>query len=277
METLATLERFVDKYPQIAETGLQYAFLGGTAIRLHQEKHRTEERRPISDFDIVIFNGQGYPVHSCTPENVFESMSLDQRTCLDHVETVDIRGRNYQFMDGDFLTVSKTCVIDIPREKDYFDIKTLQEIGAINPKELKRLLSRTRRVTRNSGLVVKSLMWLLEDTEARKVKLFQSFPWLVNLFDETSDSEEMRERMLEYAGSEEKTGYQVSTVIRSISQMMAYVPESRRKEVLEHALTVARENSYTDFDRIVHQRWLPSLKYASQKQKGKSLVADLLD
>lgn len=80
MESLDTLVRFVERFPQRTGSNLNYVFIGGTAVRLLQEAYaertgnETIPPRPISDFDILVLNGKRYPVQSCTPENVFSTL-----------------------------------------------------------------------------------------------------------------------------------------------------------------------------------------------------------
>ncbi len=60
MESLESLEKFVYNYPQKSNFSLNYAFVGGTSIRLFQEKYPYFPKRKISDFDLIAFNNGKY-------------------------------------------------------------------------------------------------------------------------------------------------------------------------------------------------------------------------
>jgi len=131
MESLGSLARFVDKNPQVVEGILQYAFLGGTAIRLTQEKAQYEEEmRDFSDFDVLVFGDGQYPIHQSSLDNILGSFSVSREDALGCISDVELNGRNYRFMDGNFLTLTKTCVVDCqPREKDYKDVFCLNDLA----------------------------------------------------------------------------------------------------------------------------------------------------
>jgi len=44
METLESLAQFVEKFPQLKREEIKYAFTGGTAVRLHQEKTKLKKK-----------------------------------------------------------------------------------------------------------------------------------------------------------------------------------------------------------------------------------------
>ena len=64
MESLESLAQFVEIYPQVENGSIKYVFTGGTAVRLNQEFAKSEERRQITDFDLLVFGRESYPVHS---------------------------------------------------------------------------------------------------------------------------------------------------------------------------------------------------------------------
>src|SRR3989344_510510 len=119
METLESLAKFTEKYPQKIRDRFQYAFLGGTAIRLHQQQAGSSEYRQISDFDLLVFGEQQYPVHSFTPSSFFDGTPMKRRELFPYVSKITVRDKDYGVMNGAFLALTKTCAIDNPREKDY--------------------------------------------------------------------------------------------------------------------------------------------------------------
>jgi len=113
METLATLADFVESHPQKIGGKLKYFFLGGTAVRLNQEKIDTSIRRNITDFDLLVLDGGQYPGHQCTPESVFEAISLTLEEMPSHVDTVEIDEKPYYFANGESLIGRKVSLLEV--------------------------------------------------------------------------------------------------------------------------------------------------------------------
>jgi len=87
METLESLAQFVEKFPQLKREEIKYAFTGGTAVRLHQEKNQTEEKRFLSDLDILAFEDESYPIHTFMKKDVsfVTSLSLSEVKNMFHL------------------------------------------------------------------------------------------------------------------------------------------------------------------------------------------------
>ena len=197
METLDTLRKFTEKYPQKIEEQLEYSFLGGTAIRLLQEAIGSKEKRPISDFDLLIFKSQGlYPVHNCYTKDVFGVISSNPAELSDYVTSVVIKGKGYFSMNGTFLTLTKTCAMDNPREKDYHDVQFLNSENLIDFNELDSLYNRANRLTNVPQIPIKVLKFILEHKNS---KLFQTFPRLANLISEFDNTEKVTEMLSDYS------------------------------------------------------------------------------
>lgn len=281
METLETLSRFTDKYLQKEGGKLNYVFLGGTAIRLIQEQvNAPGERRVVSDFDLLSFVEKPYPVHSLNPEIIFKLVSLEKGSLMRNVDSTIINGKKYFFMDGAFLTMTKTCAIDTPREKDYNDIKFLYQFKKIDKESLRNLFQKTRTITNNSSIPLETLVWFFEKDlgDANKIRLFQAFPNLVNLTAEFKDISGVRDKLFKYIKRDtSKTGYQISSIIRnfhSLIREVGDVDDSFKKNVLDRAIKLAQNHYYTDMDYAVNRILVPEIRYSS---KGRHDVLQILD
>ncbi|MEM3113261.1 MAG: hypothetical protein QXI33_02445 [Candidatus Pacearchaeota archaeon] len=272
METLETLAKFVAAYPQLKAGKLQYAFLGGTAVRLNQEMVGVMgyDVRPISDFDIIVLYGGGnYPVHQCDLDKIFGVASLNLNNVLNYIVDTKIDKKKYWFMDGTFLTFTKTCAVDNPREKDFEDIALLYNLGLINFKRLGRLYESSDRITKNSKLIIDILQNFLEYQTQDKIKLFQTFPRLVNLVDEFPDYKKAMGKLQDHASQNGKNGYQLSSVLYDIHSIVREVENHNKMRVLTALLKIAKNNDYRDFDRLVHQYLLPKFRYSSKRKQTK--------
>ncbi len=274
MESLASLSRFTEKYPQMVNEELQYSFTGGSGIRLNQELAKSQERRPITDFDLIIFREDEsvkYPTHQFNLKRVRDLIDLTDSEVLDLVKFVEIDGKKYYFMDSNFLTLSKTCAFDNPRPKDLDDIYRLDELDLIDFGKLKELYSKAVTITHNSDLVIETLKWVInypkDETIARE-KLFASFPKLVNLLNEFEKYDLAKNMVVsfceEYSGDGNATAsviYNVHSVIREVR----FDEEDEKLETLDWLLTKAGLEDYRDFDHEVHLTIIPKLRYSKPK------------
>lgn len=274
METLETLSKFVEKYPQKKNRKLQYSFLGGTAVRLIQESIGWKYKRPISDFDILVFGGEPYPVHQCTPDNVFGVISSNVGSLRKYISCLNLKDKRYYHMNAPFLALTKTCAIDTPREKDFEDVKFLYDSGLIN-NQLKHLFANANRLTKNSDLALETFNWFFEGDDPNKVKLFQTFPRFVNILNEFNNPKEIKNLLLEYTQRDkDKSGYQLASVIydsHSLLRELGHMSEQKKKEVLKKLLNIAEKNDYADFDRIVHENFVPKVRYSIPKERERFL------
>jgi hypothetical protein len=285
METLESLAKFVGKYPQKEGKWLKYAFLGGTAVRLHQQASESESYRPISDFDLLVFGEPRYPVHSFTPSQFLSGTPLRRRDLFPYVTKVSPQenGQNYYVMDGAFLALTKTCAIDCPREKDFDDLASLYDLGIIDLDKLNALFSKADRVTKNSDLVLDTFEWFFSgDRSPEKVKLFQSFPRLANLLDEFSDKEhpsylervhDIRDSLVNFSRNYSGNGYALSSVLYDTHALLRELDNDSRKDtkLLGIVLSHAARNDYRDFSETVHHKLIPGVRYAPEGNKGKCL------
>src|SRR3989344_503109 len=280
METLESLAKFTEKYPQKIGDRFQYAFLGGTAIRLHQQQAGVSEYRPISDFDLLVFGEQKYPVHSFTPSSFFDGSPMKRRELFPHISKVFIRDKNYYAMNGAFLSLTKTCAIDTPREKDYVDLTSIHSIGLIDDEKLASLFLKSSRITKNTPLVSDTFKWFFEgEQNSGKIKLFQAFPRLVNLLDEFSDSEhpfyldcvhKARSLLLGVAEKSRHSGYEFASIVYDIDTILRELPIVDRKKTLRDALSFAERQDYRDFSELVHNQIAPALRFATSDDVKRS-------
>jgi len=283
MESLATLVEFTDKYPQLKDGKLQYAFLGGTAVRLNQALVDSSDLRLITDLDLLVFEEDNYPVHQCRPNNIFSSVSLDEEEARQYVRSAELGSKTYHFMNGTFLTFTKTCAVDNPREKDYNDIAFLNNAGLVDFNKLKELYSKALRVTKNFQLVLDTLKWFLdseEESSVAKTSLFCTFPRFVNLLDEFEETEEIKDLLVEFAEEYKGDNNALSSVIYNVQNIVREFPkpsESVRKGALEVLLTMAGAEDYRDFDRYVNYDVVPKMRYEDSVGKKLSIVRGLLN
>lgn len=259
-ESLESLSSFVRENPQVESQRLQYAFLGGTAIRLIQESMGAKEKRIISDFDIVRFEKKTYSVHALDPEIVFGLVHLDKEGLIGHVSDTEIEGREYYFLDGSFLTLTKTCALDSPREKDYKDVSFLYENGAIDLDKLRKLYEKTNILPNNPELALNTLEWMLDRDKDidDKIRLFQTFPKLVNLLDKFDDSESARKVIMGHVQSNvSKGGYELSSVLYGINSVISKIDdisEEEKREKLSYLLRESEKSNHIDFNKYIQNK-----------------------
>lgn len=269
METLSTLKKFSETYPQFKEGNLSYAFTGGTAVRLCQEKTGFSKKREISDFDLIVFGDGKYPVHSFDKNQ--RLVPLDDEKIKSYVDKVRIKDKDYFFMGGSFLALSKTCAIDTPREKDYNDVKFLYDSNQIDRPSLESLFLSSEVLSNNSHLSMQVFDSLLSEHNPDNLRLFQSFRNYINLLDSFSSKDKVSDLIKSYVKNDkDKSGYAISNILYNsnfLVDQMKDLPERSRLKFLESAFVFASENDYIDFDRKVHGEILPKLKY-SNSNKG---------
>jgi hypothetical protein len=270
MESLESLSRFVERYPQEKKGILQYSFLGGTAIRLIQEKQDFgPEKRIISDFDLLSFANGSYPVHTINPSLVFGLLDISEGELERYVDEVKIKNKNYKYMNGSFLAFSKSCAIDNPREKDYFDVKYLWDNNHIKKGDLSHLLDVSQVINNSKGIALESFSWFFENCSKSKCNLYQSFPRFVNLISEFKDVEKARSILVNYSKKDsEKTGYAVSSVIydiHSVIKELSSLQEKDKLKILKSLSSFAVNHDHIDFDRKVHRELVPKARNSRNK------------
>lgn len=278
METLKSLRKFVEEHPQKTSRNLNYIFIGGTAVRLNEEMVGIErEHRPISDFDLLVLNGsKKYPVHQCDLDAVFGLASLGKRGVENFIESYTIRDKEYYFANGTFLTLTKTCVGDTLRSKDYEDILRLHDVGLIDFERLKDLYKKAERITPKSDLVVDTLYWFLESRDVVRERLFSSFPNLVNLLGEFKHPEYVRDEFVLFAGDNPNlSGRALNSIVYDIDSTVRLLDDDIRLRVFRALLNHAKDSSYTDFSREIHQDILPKLRYATSKSQMNKFLSQI--
>jgi len=222
--------------------------------------------------DILAFEDESYPIHTFMKKDVSFVTSLSLSEVKKYVSSVNLKGKQYFFLDGNFLTLTKTCARDTPREKDFYDILTLKNLNEINMNKLSYLFAKCPRITSNTSLVTKMFEWFFsEGEEKKKIKLFQTFPHLINLLDEFESPLGIKEKVLKYSSKEDKGGYQLSTIMNNINLLIREVDPLQREKALDKLLNYALKNDYLDFDRKVNFDLLPRFRYDKKKDKNKIL------
>ena len=282
MENLASLVNFTNKYPQIVDGELQYLFLGGTGIRLNQMSVNSPSVRPITDIDLLVLGNIKYPVHQCTPEDVFGAISIDRVELKNYIKSLDIGNKNYSFVDGTFLTLTKTCAMDNPRIKDYEDIVSLYQFSLIDFNKLKDLYFNATRVNNDSELIVNTLKWFLDENKEKNYNyahLFCSFPRFVNFLSEFENPIKIRNLLVEFGEEYEFDGMAISSVVYNIHNVVrefAECDEEKRKELVESLLTEAGVHDYRDFDELINFGILPKIRYAKSLEGKISVIENLI-
>lgn len=267
-ENLETLSKFVQQYPQKRDERLEYAFVGGTAVRLLQEvMHYRGLKRPITDFDLINFGEGQYPVHTINPQIVLGLFSADPQ---DYVQRTNVGNRDYYSMNGSFLALTKTCALDTPREKDYSDVSFLYDYNQVNQKQLKDLFRRTRTLTKDSELALDTFNWILSDKkDSVKPRLFQTFPRLVNLCNEFEDQETARDIVKDCIEADHfRRGYDLSSIIYGVHSVLREIPtddDEERIKIMIKLFDISRSGDYSDFDRLVHFKILPGVRYSGRR------------
>jgi hypothetical protein len=273
MESLETLSRFVKKYPQKKKGILQYSFLGGTAIRLYQEKFNdSKDKRIISDFDLLNFYKGSYPVHTISPSLVFGLLDISQEELEGYVEQVSIKDQEFFFMGGSFLAFSKSCAIDNPREKDYTDVNYLYENNHVNFGKLNHLFDISQMINNSRGSTLKNFKWFFKDPSKSKINLYQSFPRFVNLVADFNEIEKAESILVNYSKKDkEKIGYAISSVIydmHAVIKELSCLKEKDKLHVLRELSSFAVDHDYVDFDRKVHRELVPKARNSKNKKKA---------
>lgn len=272
METIDTLLDFIEKHPQKEDNNFNYFFLGGTAVRLNQMLYegRTGKKfqhlRSISDFDIVCLDSGKYPVHSCKVEDIFSSLAMSKEEIMDYVLSTNIRGEEIYFLDQNFVAVSKTTTLDSPREKDFEDVSLLFDVG-FDTEKLKKLYLKSPRTTKNTDLVVNTLFKILETGQYKKEvakKMFGAFPRFVNLLDlfGKTETKSVYDIIQNHCEKESKPAYEINSVIYDAMHFVEQVPVELRQECLTSMLAYSLNLDYREFDKIMHQDLLPTMKYS---------------
>jgi len=78
-----------------------------------------------------------------------------------------------------------------------------------------------------------------EGEEKKKIKLFQTFPHLINLLDEFESPLGIKEKVLKYSSKEDKGGYQLSTIMNNINLLIREVDPLQREKALDKLLNYA--------------------------------------
>src|SRR3989344_284304 len=257
MENLASLVNFTNKYPQIVDGELQYLFLGGTGIRLNQMSVNSPSVRPITDIDLLVLGNIKYPVHRCTPEDVFGAISIDRVELKNYIKSLDIG------------------------IKDYEDIVSLYQFSLIDFNKLKDLYFNATRVNNDSELIVNTLKWFLDENKEKNYNyahLFCSFPRFVNFLSEFENPIEIRNLLVEFGEEYEFDGMAISSVVYNIHNVVrefAECDEEKRKELVESLLTEAGVHDYRDFDELINFGILPKIRYAKSLEGKISVIENL--
>jgi len=270
METLENLSKFVETYPQVESGKRNYVFTGGTAVRLNQELANSSDRRPITDFDILVLNNKNYPTHQFKLGNT--DLDFLPKEKLEYfIESYKINEKDYHFLDGTYLTLTKTCSLDCPREKDFEDISILYNLNLIDFDKLKTLYSKFDKVTNNVLLVEANLKWLLDsdfEEHPNRIHLFNSFLPFVNFIDEFSNPELVKNYLEDFVEEYQGNGEAVSSVIYNIHSIIREgrdFSEEKKLNLTDNLLSIAGLSDYRDFDRRVQFDILPKLRYSKEE------------
>ncbi|MAG39901.1 hypothetical protein CMI41_02960 [Candidatus Pacearchaeota archaeon] len=275
MEDLTSLAEFTRKHPQMENSGMKYLFLGGTAVRLHQEKENSANRRQISDFDIMALDGEKYPVHSCTPNNIFSCFSVSQEEALANYDSTVIDGTKYYFMNGDFIVASKTCAMDPLREKDYYDVIELNRLGVVDLKNVGEFYKKVKRFPQDTTVAIETLEKLISMNSKGNLQLFSAFPNLVSLLSSSDDPSQLLSDISNHSSSHH-IPYEFAQVLGSICAFVREVPLSQRDAVANGLLDLSAEQSYQLFDERIHKGLIPAYKGMKPGER-KRIIQKIVD
>jgi hypothetical protein len=275
MEDLNSLAEFTRKHPQMDNSGMKYLFLGGTAVRLHQKKENSDNRRQISDFDIMTLDGGKYPVHSCTPNNIFSCFSVSQEEALANYDSTVVDGNTYYFMNGDFIVSSKTCAMDPLREKDYYDVIELNRLGVVDLKNVGEFYKKIERFPQDTSIAIETLEKLISINSGGNLRLFSAFPNLVNLLSSSDNPPQLLSDISSHSSSHH-VPYEFAQVLGSICAFVREVPLPQRNAVANGLLDLSSEQSYQLFDERIHKGLLPVYKSMKTCER-KNVIQKIID
>jgi len=119
----------------------------------------------------------------------------------------------------------------------------------------------------------------LDHPTADNVRMFQTFPRLVNLMGEFEDTDRAEQVVSSYIQLDQgKDGYALASVVynaHSFLREFKDYSEEEKLSILQRLLIIARKNDYVDFDRIVNWDLIPKARYSSSQ--GKKLILSKLD
>lgn len=273
---LTVLLEFVDKYPQREGDSFNYIVFGGAAVRVLEEAYRHEHKRYfreppriISDVDLLVINPEkSYPVHSTTMKDVFNTgIRLSLEDLLNNVNVVNVVGREVVVPNKELLIASKSLSIQTTRMKDYDDIALIYSMG-IDKNRLAKLFEKCLFLPKAGGEFVS----LLEDALAYKesdkeqgYRFFANVQQRINvLFNfPLPERKKVSQIISSYIGEDlGKDGYQISRVLQDVASVLVHIPNKRRKKALSNLFSKAENLHYTEFDILVHYKFIPALMYS---------------
>lgn len=269
METIDSMKEFVGNYPQKINGNLQYVFAGGSSIRLHQEKYSNKMDRKIGDFDLVVFGSEKYPVQTFDSRFKLVEGGIDP---TEYVDFVNLDGQDYYFTNSNFTAVSKTCSINIPCEKGYFDVKKLNEMGVLNFDDLGELYGLVDKLKCSGELASNELEKILgEDNLELGSKMFVSFPHYANLLSHFENFSQVKDIFKNYLfDNSEKEGYSISVVVGKSEEVLNEFrdfSDSEKSEIFQSLLNFSKDKTHIEFDQKISRGFLFSLREHFGKEK----------
>ncbi len=264
MESLESILKFTERYPQITGSDIQYSFTGGIAVRLSQEKSNYNPKREISDIDIVVFKkGNKYPVHSFYLGGHITD-NLTEKELLKYVVSIKIGEKKIFYMDGSFLAAAKTCSIDLPRDKDYRDIKILHDSGEIDLDKLENLFSLSPKIKSNEKSAVSILFELMMNQNKENEKIFQAFPYYVSLLSKFKEPYTLKNLIGEYVSKNAgKHGYAIGVIIFNLNKVIDLIkdsPNERKLEIVKELLDESSQKDHIQFGQFINEEYILKLK-----------------
>jgi len=274
---LETITNFVEKYPQTSESSrINYIICGGSAIRLNQEYYQKktgktlDNIRPITDLDIVNLSKNSYLTHSTQPNNIFQTgteMTVDE--LIQNSLCLRVDSSNIWFGNRELITVLKSTMT--PRDKDYFDVLRLDEMG-LNKKKLEEIYKKCKKIPRDTKFYSDSLVKFIGMENSQDgCKLFQTLPSYANLHSKFGDDGRVRAEkiMRSYVIETEKTPYEISCDLSNIALVLGYVKSNINFQirVMKTLLEKSKSENYTNFDNYIHYKILPVLQFAKNDEE----------
>lgn len=267
---LRKITDFIRKYPQFNNEGeLEYIFCGGTAVRLNQEYHAAEKGvvltnpRPITDIDIVNLGEIRYKTHSTTPGDMFQTgLSLTIDDLFEESLMFKIGHESICFTNKEVLAALKS--LDMPREKDYFDVKRLEELGGIDRDKLKNLYTKCDRTSSDVESYANMFFEILKiKNQNIACKIFQTLPNYFKLLThfQDIDKEKVKKRVRKHILNAKKTAYEVGCDLDNICRALNHTKESDKTTTFKTLLKKTRKMNYTDFSQYVKYKLLPELRH----------------
>ena len=263
---------FFDRHPQEEDGRINYVFVGGSSLRILEERHLqsngrypSEDPRVVSDVDLLSLNDRRiYEVHTTLLRDIFLSgLSLNEREIQESIVEVNVKGRKLVSISKELLVALKSSyMIDVCRNKDYADVCKLNDMG-FDWGKVAEFYTHSKYFSGNCNCLaemIKNAVALRESNPEEGYRIFAFAPQVYRL-SEAFENEPLLDchNILDKSKSLEKGIYETAKSLDSINRGLLSMPKKLRSKVFEGLLRKAREMAYRSFDSFVHNGLIPAM------------------